>query len=188
MRHPDSELFSAYLEGECPDAEALELEEHLAACDECHALLNDLSEIRRRARELPDQLPPKDLWPGIARAIRKEEARDAEVIRLYPGFSQAAKPARRPFRLSLPQAAAAGLVLAILSGALGLRMGSGPVPDLPVAPGTEASWVSLVEEASPDLVGSAREVAEMEEILAQHRDELDPATVRILEKNLGSTV
>jgi anti-sigma factor RsiW len=185
MTHPESERFSAYLDGLAPDGEALELEEHLAACDECHALLNDLSELQRMARDLTDQFPPKDLWPGIARAIRRDATQDAEVIRLYPGFQQPAEPAPRTFRLSLPQAAAAGLVLAVLSGALGLRMGSAPAQEAVVAVEAQASWVSLVGEASPGLVGSAREVAQLEQILQQHDAELDPATIRILEKNLG---
>ena len=185
MKHPDSERFSAYLDGLSSDGEALELEKHLSACDGCHGLLNDLFELQRRVRELPEQLPPRDLWPGIQRGIRTDATQGAEVIRLFPGFQQPAEPARRAYRLSLPQAAAAGLVLAVLSGALGLRVGSSPAPEAGVAVESEASWVSLVGEASPGLEGSAREVAQLETLLAQNQGDLDPETVRILQKNLG---
>jgi hypothetical protein len=50
---------------------------------------------------------------------------------------------------------------------------------------TEASWVNLVRETSPGLEGSALEVARLEEMLEQNRENLDPATAGILEKNLG---
>jgi hypothetical protein len=186
MRHPDSKRLSAFLDGDLPEEERVEMEEHLSGCQDCQALVRDLSTIRELARELPDQLPPSDLWPRISRAIRRGEDREPDVIRLFPVKSPAPAPRRRSFRLSPVHAAAAGLILALVSGAVGVRMGSGVSSQPGVATQeAEASWVSLVGTASPQLEGSAREVADLEAVLQGHRGELDPETVRILEKNLG---
>lgn len=161
------------------------MEEHLSSCEECRALLEDFSEIQQAAKDLSDQSPPRDLWPGISRAIRRGLVEDPEVIRLYPGVREPSTPSRPVFRLSPVQAAAAGLVLALVSGGIGLQMGRAPAAEAPTAVEAEASWVSLVGETSPQLAGAAREVAELERLLAVHRSDLDPETVRILEKNLG---
>ena len=51
--------------------------------------------------------------------------------------------------------------------------------------GSPAPWVELVSQASPGIGNAAREAAQLEALLAQHRDGMDPETARILEKNLG---
>jgi hypothetical protein len=182
MKHPASHRLSAYLDGDLSPDRAQELEEHLRGCQECARLLDDLERIRTQAGNLPARYPSRDLWPGIRRAIQEDAVRDPDVIRLHPGEIYRR---RGSFRLSLPQAAAAGLVLALLSAAVGARVGSEPAPDPVVTVPTEASWVSLVREASPGLEGSALEVARLEDMLERNRENLDPATAGILEKNLG---
>jgi anti-sigma factor RsiW len=184
MNHPASHRLSAYLDGDLTPELARELEGHLEECRECSELLADLEGIRARARELPDQFPTQDLWPGIERAIREDAQRDPDVIRLHPAMRAGPAKRRAGFRLSLPQAAVAGLVLALFSGAVGARLGRTPAPETAASPPTQASWVNLVTEASPSLETSALEVARLEEVLASHRQELDPVTAGILEKNL----
>jgi hypothetical protein len=184
MRHPKSEIFSDYLDGELTLPEAEELEAHLEGCDICASVLRDLKEIQSRARSLEDQTPGRDLWPEIARAIQEGERGDPKVITLHPWAAQPSSAAGRSgFRLSYIQAVAAGLVLAIFSGGLGaLLFGASShlaTDDRPPA------WVEMVSSASPGLGASAREVARLEESLAKYRDRLEPETARILEKNLA---
>ena len=186
MKHPDSQDWSAYLDGEVSPSEARELEEHLGGCESCGVLLSQFQEIRRRARDLPDRFPPRDLWPQIARAIREEEEGAAEVIPLHPSGPARSLDRPRPFRLSISQAVAAGLILALVSGAVGARLGRVPGQS---GPGTQAevrevTWVQQVSQASPRLEGSAMEVARLEEALATWRQALDSVTVQILERNL----
>jgi anti-sigma factor RsiW len=195
-KHPDSHRFSAFLDGDLPSAELRELEEHLSSCEGCASLVEDLERIREEARALPDSYPVRDLWPGIAEAIAGEAGRvpaltgrDPDVIRLHPEASRVESRLRRRIQFTLPQAAAAGLVLALASGAAGARLGAGgdvPAPG-EVAESTqsfEASWVRLVGEARPDLAATAGEVARLEEVLAEHRGELDPLTAQVLERSL----
>ena len=64
MEHPDPRLISESLEGELGPEEHREVESHLAACGSCSDLLEEFRDLRERALSLPDQTPPRDLWPG----------------------------------------------------------------------------------------------------------------------------
>ena len=189
-KHPDSHRFSAFLDGELPAEEFRRLEEHLSSCEACSALVRDLWRIREDARGLPDAFPDRDLWPGIAEAIAGETALDPDVIRLHPHVSRVdLRPLRRRVHLTLPQAAAAGLVLALFSGMAGARLGAGAGFEAPretaaAGEAAEASWVRLVGEARPDLAPTAREVARLEMVLDEYREGLDSITAQVLDKSL----
>jgi hypothetical protein len=43
----------------------------------------------------------------------------------------------------------------------------------------------MVTEATPGLEATALEVARLEQILSEHRGELDPVTAQVLERNLS---
>jgi hypothetical protein len=192
MDHPDPRAISAYLENDLGSEDHRDMEDHLAHCSECSDILQDLRGLRDRAGGLPDQVPSRDLWPGIARAIHKEAGRDPQdpdVIRLHPRVG--GHKVERGLQMSWPQASAAGIVLALISGAIGGAWG-GSLSAPPVAQGpdeveeTLPGWVALVEEARPELTEIAEEVARLERVLAEGQDVLDPGTRGILEKNLGS--
>jgi len=118
-----TDRLSEYLDGGLEPGERAELETHLAGCARCASVLDDLGAVVQRSRTLEPMAPPTDLWPGIRAEI--EAAQHPVVV-----GSPAAKPAaaRKPMdirrhrdwgawrlSLSIPQAAAAGLALALLS-------------------------------------------------------------------------
>jgi anti-sigma factor RsiW len=184
MNHPESSVLSELLDGALAPEGREEVEAHLEACGECSALLRDLFEVRRRAASLPVRHPSRDLWPGIQAAIG-ERGGDSEVIRLYPELSgEGKRRRRRGFRLSYFQAAAAGLVLALFSGALGAFLTGGVGAEGDSGAFGPPPWVEAVSLASPALETTAQEVVRLEDVLAEHRDQLDPETILILEKNL----
>jgi len=189
MKHPDPRRLSDFLQGDFSPPEIHEMEKHLTGCEACSALLQDLQHIQRQARELPDRFPTRDLWPGIAQVIEEEAGRDPDVIRLHSGAPVLPRRRRRGLHLSVPQAVAAGLALAVFSGSIGARLGQGPA-SRPVtyqdgtSPEVRSAWVSLVGEAKPALEATALEVARLEQLLAEYRGGLDPLTVEVLEKNL----
>lgn len=187
--HPDPARLSALLDGELSVAEAQEVEEHLQGCGVCSTLFSDLREIQDTARKLPEHRPPRDLWPEIANEIQTGAGRDPQVIRLHVPRPSERRGWRRTVRISLPQAAAAGLVLALVSGAVGAGIGSergggGKGQVAGSSTPTVPAWVSLVTETQPGLEARAVEIAALEESLFQNREVLDSVTVRILEKNL----
>ena len=185
MKHPESRVFSEYLDGELSPREARELEAHLGECPTCGQAFRELSEVQRLARSLPDRLPQRDLWPGIAQEIRRGRESAAQVIRLHPWQGVPSEEGKgRGFRLSYLQAAAAGIALVLLSGTLGAFVG-GSAPGPPQeSVSVPAPWVELVTQARPGLATAVGEITRLEALLNQHRGGLDAETVRILEKNL----
>lgn len=184
-QHPKSETLSEYMDGELTPRDAAELEAHLAECAGCSALLRELERVQSQAKALPDRFPTRDLWPGIEKAIRQGEARDPQVIELRPpAWPPPSVREKRGLRLSYLQAAAAGMVLALLSGAVGGILSARPGTPSPEVVEAPAALAELVRLAGPGLGEAAREADRLEELLARHGDELDPTTARILENNL----
>jgi anti-sigma factor RsiW len=102
-----TERLSDYLDDDMSAAERAELERHLAGCAECAADLEGLRGVTLRARSLDPPALDRDLWPLIHQRIAGPHER-RRVLRLPRAFH---------LTLSLPQALAAGFVLALLSGA-----------------------------------------------------------------------
>lgn len=185
MTHPEAGLLSAHLDGDLEPAQAQAVEAHMTSCASCTGLFKDLQEVQSRARELPDRFPDRDLWPQIARSIQGR-SQETDVIELHPWIEQSEGAQKRGgFRVSYLSAAAAVIALTLISGATGaFLVGPQGVPGLSVASAANP-WVTMVEQANPALDVPAREVARLEELLASEREHLDPATVLILETNLG---
>jgi anti-sigma factor RsiW len=172
-----TERLSEYIDGTLSESERTALEAHLASCAACATTLDELRRVVTRARALDDRLPATDHWPRIAAGIGLAGApRGAGVELAY-------RRPRRRFSFTVPQALAASLALALLSGA--------------------ASWLLRPRVASQRQVGSAPQpaqwltaadrryevtVAELEGVLAEGRrtGRLDSATVRILERSLAT--
>jgi anti-sigma factor RsiW len=169
MKDQWTDRLSEYLDGNLTHAERTTLEAHLAACGACRQTLGELRRVVARAQALDDRPPAADLWPGIAEHIG--------VVSL------AARRARRRLSFTVPQLAAAAVVLTFLSAAsVWLALRNRPTLP-PTAPGTTAV-MSNVGMAPLD-ARTAASVAALEQTLARNRDRLDTATVRVIEKNLG---
>lgn len=169
---------SEYLDDELPPAERAALETHLAACDDCAATLADLRRIVARAGALDDRPPARELWSGIAARIGRPSTPRGRVLR---------GPWRR-VTLTIPQLAAAGLVVAGL-GAGTVWMATGGPADgpagAPVAIGSDSAAPAgdpLVRPAVASSYESA--VRDLERVLAEGRDRLDTNTVRVIEESL----
>jgi len=189
--HTDwTDKLSEFLDGGLEDEVRGGMEGHLAECGSCRAALADLEAIRDAASRLTSPPPARDLWPGIAAVIGRREAgthRGTEVIRLptRPKEERQDRPAARGLFLTVPQMAAAAVVLAVASAALTWAAGPGigtrdigsPVPtrDVPV---------SMVAEGPAPPADLVRELGALESVLTEARQQLDPNTLRILEKNL----
>ncbi len=185
-RHWTDEL-SDYLNGDLQQAERLEVEAHLAACGECRTLLEELRAVVARAGDLEDSAPANDLWTRIAQAIQAVPQEDEQVIDLSAriGGSHPVEVDRR-VRLSVTQLVAASVIMIMASGAIAWSIRP-MAPQAGAVAGAETSAVVLPASLAdrPALAGYTQEVAQLEALIADHRDELAPNTVRILEKNLA---
>jgi len=122
-----------------------------------------------------DELPPRDLWPGVAARIR---AHQQPVV--APG---------RFFTFTLAQLAlAASLLMAVASGLTWLvtrppaPAGNGPVIQAYGVPDDQTGG-QIVQANFADAQFNAA-VSDLEQILRDDRDRLDPRTVVIIERNL----
>lgn len=166
---------SDYLDGELTPMEHAAVDNHLAQCPECREVLEDLRALVAAAKRLPGALPERELWEGIEGRI------DAPRSPLLP-FGAAAS---RRFAFTLPQLAAAGIALMVLSGGLVYlaRPGEAPATTAGVESRVDAArmTVSPVSAADPQYEDA---IGDLERTLAAGRSRLDPETVRVLEQNL----
>lgn len=162
-----SSLLSDYLDDELSARQRDEIEAHLETCAACRQTLAELRQVVARAGQVTDQGPARDLWPDIADRL----ARTRDASSLW----------RRRFTFTLPQAAAAGLalVLASASGVWLLQSPAGDGRSEPPEPQTTAVTRAGLAEESYD-----RAIADLEQVLAQGRNRLDPRTYEVIERNL----
>ena len=162
---------SEYLDGDLPASERTVLEAHLPSCAECRATLAQLRRVVARAQALDDKPPTADLWPAIARHVG--------VVSLD------ARRARRRVSFTVPQLAAAAVALTLLSaGSAWLLERRQPARRASQSNTTTSPILTNVGtyEANPRYAAA---VADLERVVAQGRNRLDTATVRVIEKNLG---
>jgi tetratricopeptide (TPR) repeat protein len=158
-----TDRLSEYLDDELGADERRELEAHLSGCVSCRTTLDELRAVVERARTVGDRAPDADLWPGIAERI-------------------AAAGRSRRYTFSMPQLAAAAIVLMALSGgAVWLTRPADPPP----------AQVAVVEDPATVPVNLAdapydQAVADLQRALDAGRSRLDPATIKVLEESLAS--
>jgi anti-sigma factor RsiW len=177
-----TDRLSEYVDDELNDNERIALEAHLQTCAQCTTIVGDLRRVIRRARMLREQPPAHDLWPGIARRIGATAAPVAQTVDL------AARRRIRRWSFSLPQLAAAGIALMMVSGgAVWLAAVRGPSPVVlsindssPVPPVIPASMRPTASQSY------AAAVADLERVLAEGRGRLDTTTVKVIEQNLAA--
>ena len=168
MHDQITDRLSDYLDDELSPTVRAKVDAHLAGCAECTAVLSDLRSLVAAAGRLPGSMPDRELWDGVANRI---------------GTNGHVLPFRRRFSFTVPQLAAAGIVLMLLSGGLVsiLRPQTEPAPAV-----TDAGRAGTPAVAPARLVEKQYEdaVADLERILEEGRGRLDPETVRVLEQNL----
>jgi len=174
MSDPWTDRLSEYVDGDLMADERRSLEAHLEACDTCAGIVAELRAVLATARGLPDREPTVDLWSGIAARLPAAPGVTSLPLR---------RRQRRWTAFSVPQLAAAGLALVLVSSGIlwvalrdGGEAGAPPV-NMPVA------TVSPAAMDPADAYGAA--IADLETVLAQHRERLDTATVRVLEESLA---
>ena len=172
-----TDRLSEYLDGDLSADERTALEAHLRECPACRTTMDDLRRVMTSAHTLVDR-PVGDLWSGIAARIGAEAG---------PVVSLGAYRARRRIALTVPQLAAAAVLLVSLStGAAWLALR--PAAGASVAVQTpRPSGAQVIQAGLPTAAEQSYEAAvtDLERALEAGRSRLDPKTVAVLEKNLG---
>lgn len=175
---------SDFLDGELAAGERAGIEAHLAECTTCRGVLDELRTVVDAARRLEDRGPATDLWPAVAAGIAgRAGTREPTAM----GVVEPLRPRRR-FSFTVPQLAAAAVVLMLVSGTavwLALPSPGGERGTAGIAAPEGARFVSAAETVGLGAMGDDRAIAELEDMLARRRDRLDPVTVELLERNLA---
>jgi Putative zinc-finger len=181
MSDPWTERLSEYLDGDLPADQQEAIASHLRECSECAAILADLRRIAGRARALTDQDPTADLWPGIAARIGAATPSSGTPV------APLTRRIGRRWSFSLPELAAAGIALMVLSGGAVMIMRPGAAPQVvKPAPTPPAAMVTMTASQRSRRGGYDDAVSDLERVLAQGRGRLDTATVRVIERNLAA--
>ena len=183
--HPQIERLSEFADGGLDTSERRRVERHLAACAACRSELDALDSLRAAATALPDSIEPeRDLWAGIAARMTPAEGE----LQLATRSATQPGAAASLWRYRYPLAAAAVLLVALGSfGTLVLvdRGESAPVAQQAPAAATAALDVRPVADVDfPGRQDYQFAIGALSAMLEQRADELDPATVETVERNL----
>jgi anti-sigma factor RsiW len=188
-----TDQLSAYLDDDLEARERAAVDAHLRTCAACAAELDGLRELVGHAGGIPayDTAPSRDLWSGIKARI------DAPAAANVASFADAASrrvTSERRVSLSFVQLAAAAVLLIAVSGSLawivrGRTPGAAPeagsvqgsVIQAEVEPQTAGGDVRPVNFADAQYDAA---VSDLERALEERRNDLNPRTVEILERNL----
>jgi anti-sigma factor RsiW len=161
-----------------------ELEQHLALCDDCRALREDLERIRDAAAALPQMRPPDGAWLQIAGRLRQEgrlrETAPARADRWSSGWLAIAA--------TLVVAAGASLLLLFRSTPTPTPASAPAAATAPAAPGAAKNEQTV--EAAQTAVETAQDrfekaIADLEKVARANTSALDPGTSAVIDKNLG---
>ncbi|HYT68068.1 MAG TPA: zf-HC2 domain-containing protein [Vicinamibacterales bacterium] len=165
---------SDYIDDELSPADRTALEAHLATCRECVSTLDELRSVVARAATLPARPPARDLWAGIEPRLSRNTL-EGHVTPFR------ARTSRR-ISFTLPQLAAAGIALMVMSGGgvWVLQHGGRATSMPPVVATNEVVPASLADPRYDEAI------ADLEQALNAGRADLDPATIKVLETNLAA--
>ena len=171
---------SAYLDGELSGEERARVDAHVATCAACRVVLDDLKAIVVTAPYYEGEAPKRDLWAGIRQGISEQKevplARSPSLV------------ARRQF--SLGQLIAASVAFAAVVGG-GVYVAVRPSPAAE-SPSPVAQSPSPTEPDAVNIANSRARagevydaaVGDLERVLAEGKDQLEPKTLKVIEENL----
>lgn len=182
-----TDRLSAYLDNELTPADRTAANAHLRACPACAAVLDELRAVTARAHALADHAPANDLWPAIAAAIGSD---------ISPLSPRRKENGRRRFSFSVPQLAAAAVLLAALSGGVVWTLGRprastvavSPAVPVTAGPATAGGTVRPTGFTTPRPTAEQSydaAVADLERVVEAGRGRLDEKTLQVVRKNLA---
>ena len=183
-----TERLSEYIDGDLSAAENAACAAHLEECAECREVVAELRDVLSVAQGAVDRVPDANLWPGVLSRIAGGSSASNVIA-----FAAPTSHAPRRIVFTLPQLAlAASLLIAVSAGVAYLAAGRAMSPSV-------APEHTIQAQAEPLLPASAsveradfadaqydQAVTDLEKTLVDMRDELDPRTVVVIERNLAA--
>lgn len=172
------ELISDYIDGSLELGEQTQIERHLADCESCRAVRDDLLQIVHFSHQLPQHAPSGAVWSRIEADVLEDRGSWFRTVSWWAWLKT------RHFNLSLPQmaATAAAVVIAVSAVVLVSRQDAAQNSARAVAPGSlgiEANPLS-----NPDFQQLEKQINRLSETVEQRKVEWDPELRSAFERNL----
>lgn len=172
------ELISDYIDGSLELGEQTQIERHLADCESCRAVRDDLLQIVHFSHQLPQHAPSGAVWSRIEADVLEERGSWFRTVSWWAWLKT------RHFNLSLPQmaATAAAVVIAVSAVVLVSRQDAAQNNARAVAPGSlgiEANPLS-----NPDFQQLEKQINRLSETVEQRKVEWNPELRSAFERNL----
>jgi anti-sigma-K factor RskA len=172
------ELLSDYIDGQLELGEQTQVERHLADCEPCRAVRDDILQIVHFSHQLPEQAPSTALWSRIQTELAKEQPAGASArFRLWW-----ARLREQHFNLSLPQLAASAAALTIVLS-LGIIVFRRDVPTAPANVNT-GGVERLSSAANAEFDQLEQQINRLSETIEQKKGGWTPELRAAYERNL----
>jgi hypothetical protein len=186
--HLSAERMHDLLDGLMPPGEAERAEAHLESCATCRSEYEGLLAVIAGLRALPaGARAPEGIWRGVETRIgaaAEEAPADGVGVLHLP----AASTGRRRISFSVPQLAAAAVLVALLSAGtvwVVLSGGAGGAAPMAAAPALGEQGAAARMAASGE-VAYAAALLELEDLVERNRDALAPETREALDRSLAT--
>lgn len=173
------ELLSEYIDGALELGEQVSIERHLADCEPCRAVRDDLLQIVHFSQQLPLQSPSTPLWPRIRSGVEE----------LHPRFwSRSARwwaaVKMFNFNLSVPHmvAGAAALAIVVSSAVMISQRESRTLESTTAVARVPSSDVTPLSGA--DMQQIEKQISALSESVEQRKTSWDPQLRSAFERNL----
>ncbi|HTG15522.1 MAG TPA: zf-HC2 domain-containing protein [Blastocatellia bacterium] len=174
----DQELISDYIDGSLELGEQAQIERHLADCESCRAVRDDLLQIVHFSHQLPQHAPSGAVWSRIEADVMEERGSWFRTVSWWAWLRT------RHFNLSLPQmaATAAAVIIAVSAVVLVSRQDAAQNNAGVIAP--RASGIEATPLSNPDFQQLEKQINRLSETVEQRKVEWDPELRSAFERNL----
>ena len=175
------ELISDYIDGLLELGEQVKIERHLADCEPCRAVRDDLLQIVHFSHQLPERTPSGALWARIQSNIAQEQPASF----LSRAGARWAQLKNRHFNLTIPQMVASAAALAIIMSitAVVARRDSGQ-GQMSMANATQLDQSNLQRLSNPDIQQLEQQVNRLSETVEQRKSGWNSELRAAFERNM----
>ena len=173
------ELLSEYIDGALELGEEVNVERHLADCEPCRAVRDDLLQIVHFSQRLPLQSPSAGLWSQIQAGL--EELKPGAWSRPLRWWTRIGA---FNFNVTVPQTIAAAAALAILVSIAVIESKRDNRPPVEIATASLITPTDITPLSKADLQQLENQIGVMSQTVEQRKNSWDPEVRNAFERNL----
>ena len=175
------EMISDYIDGALEIGEQTTVERHLADCEPCRALRDDLLQLVHFSRHLPEHTPSSAVWAGIQTQVAAERRTGLrqKVARWLARLEE------RNFILSLPQLAGGAVALILIALIVSVVWRREAQQPTETASMSGSSAISRNLLSYPDLQQIEERISQLESSVEQRKASWSPDLRQAFERNLA---